>query len=289
MTLEDELSKCKTIKGVSGESIDTKIDNTNTLLSNILEQLVIANSEKALTKLRYYDETRTSTSTEYTSEDVFNFLGQNAEAITVANDGIGTLYVKYTSNGTNYSSEFTIYEGESKKYINVHTLKIRASATGINYRVSEYDIWKGEYKNRLEYLMKPNEESVKFLLLVSSTSSIISYYKAPLAPGSTYHAVDAGTGTDMPYTVLPGYELDVIGYWHSCNQLLEFRLYHSGVLVTNAFVNPNQWTFEHNIVEYMSKDFDPNHLGFTIDLTITNRGSGNLEGSGAMFAILRKV
>lgn len=124
---------------------------------------------------------------------------------------------------------------------------------------------------------------------MSSIPSIISYYKAPLPSGNTYHLVNPTTGADIPDTIAPGYEYDIIGYWLSFSQLMELNLYYNNILTSNAFINPNQWIYEHNIAEFQSKELDPNHLGFTFDVTGTNRGSAVSQGYGTVYGVLRKV
>lgn len=238
---------------------------------------------------KYYNELRVSKTTDYVDEKIFETLSQNAERIIVTNDEAETLYIKYSNNGINYSSESALYEGEVRIYANVHTLRIKTSKPGGTYRVAEQTLTIPSNKKRLAYALKSNEQHRSMAILMSSITSIAAFYKAPLPPTSTYHLVDEISGADMPFTIKPGYEYDILGYWLSFSQFTELNQYYSGILIANAFVEPNQWTFEHNIKEFVSAEFDPNHLGFTLDVTVTNRGSAALQGYGAIYGILRKI
>lgn len=157
--MTDITKKCINVEAI--ENIEPNIENLLLELIKIertsLNEIIKIQNKLTITetKQKYYDEVRTSDTTEYTSEKIYDFLNQNAKNVIVLNDGPGTIYVKYSSNGTSYSSEFTFYEGEAKKYTNVHTLKIRTLLTGVKYRVTEFEIWKQknvDYKTGRGYI-----------------------------------------------------------------------------------------------------------------------------------------
>ncbi len=145
------------------------------------------------------------------------------------------------------------------------------------------------YEMRLDLRLKKNEVKREFTLLISSEESTMGYYKPPLPPLQTYHVVDASTGADLPYTIPPGYELEIIGYWHSVTQLSLTKIYIDGALSSIGYIEPNRWYYEHNIVETKSRDWDPDFSGSTLDVTITNLGSDNLEGYSCIYCILRDM
>jgi len=142
------------------------------------------NDEPSL-RQRYYDEVRTSTSTDYVNEDIFDFLSQNAENITIINDGPGTIYIKYSNNGINYSNEFTLYESEAKKYINTHTLQVRTSITGVSYRVTEFEIWTSTS------VMKGLEGTTLRTVALDSSGNIIGVMKGNYGGSLITIAVDS--------------------------------------------------------------------------------------------------
>lgn len=136
MTTENLLLKLIEI-GEDSKDLLTRISQSQNEIIN----LIGSDIEPSL-RQRYYDEVRTSTSTDYVSEDVFDFLSQNAENIFIINDGPGAIYVKYSNDGIHYSTEFIMYENEIKNYINVYNLKVRTPITDVSYRVTEFEMWK---------------------------------------------------------------------------------------------------------------------------------------------------
>jgi len=136
LTIENSLLKLIEI-GEDSRDILSRISQSQNEIIN----LIGSDTEPSL-RQRYYDEVRTSTSTDYISEDVYDFLSQNAENIFVINDGPGAIYVKYSNDGIHYSNEFIMYENEIKNYINAHDLKIKTPNTGVSYRVTEFEMWK---------------------------------------------------------------------------------------------------------------------------------------------------
>lgn len=79
----------------------------------------------------------------YTRIRVFEILGRTSPRLTVYNDGPGTLFVRASHGRNTWSiTEFPIYEGEAKSYVDVYELRMRATVANLNYRVTEFELWK---------------------------------------------------------------------------------------------------------------------------------------------------
>lgn len=81
-------------------------------------------------------------SASYIRERVFDRLGMKAPKLNVYNDGPGTWYVRHSHDGHNFSEEFPIFEGEAKTYLNIYELRHRSPIAGMNYRITEFELWK---------------------------------------------------------------------------------------------------------------------------------------------------
>ncbi len=81
-------------------------------------------------------------SASYIRERVFDRLEMNAPVLNVYNDGPGTWYVRHSHDGHNFSEEFPIFEGEAKTYLNIYELRHRAPIVDLNYRITEFELWK---------------------------------------------------------------------------------------------------------------------------------------------------
>jgi hypothetical protein len=117
---------------------------------------LLASMERETSSVRsYYYDVSNSISTAYTTDPgdpgssnytrlrVNELIGRNAPKINLYNDGPGTLYVRVAHNVEIFSSsEFPLYEGEAKAYLNVHELRLRASRANCSYRATEYELWK---------------------------------------------------------------------------------------------------------------------------------------------------
>lgn len=79
-------------------------------------------------------------SDKYQSEDVWKKYKRLSRKITVVNVGPGLLYVRTSHNGTYFSEETVIFEGESKDFDEIYTLKLRSPTAFLKYRVTEYNV-----------------------------------------------------------------------------------------------------------------------------------------------------
>jgi len=77
----------------------------------------------------------------YIRDRIFDRIGMLAPKLNVYNDGPGTWNVRVSYEGQQFSDEIAIKEGEKKTYFNVYELKHRSSTLGLNYRVTELDVW----------------------------------------------------------------------------------------------------------------------------------------------------
>lgn len=100
--------------------------------------------------LNYYDTTNVIATSQpieldpesilYQSEDVWKKYKRLSRKITVLNVGPGILYVRASHDGTYFSEETVIYEGNSKDYDEIYTLKLRSPSANLRYRVTEYNV-----------------------------------------------------------------------------------------------------------------------------------------------------
>jgi hypothetical protein len=77
----------------------------------------------------------------YIREQIFDRIGLQARILNIYNDGPGTWYIRISYDGQQFSDEIALLEGEKKTYYNVYELRHRSDTLGLNYRVTELDIW----------------------------------------------------------------------------------------------------------------------------------------------------
>lgn len=77
----------------------------------------------------------------YVREQIFDRIGIVAPKLNLYNDGPGTWYIRISYEGQQFSDEIALLEGEKKTYFNVYELRHRSETVGLNYRVTELDIW----------------------------------------------------------------------------------------------------------------------------------------------------
>jgi len=86
----------------------------------------------------------------YIRDRIFDRIGMLAPKLNVYNDGPGTWNIRASYEGQQFSDEIAIREGEKKTYFNVYELKHRSSTLGLNYRVTELDVWQQTAVSRAE-------------------------------------------------------------------------------------------------------------------------------------------
>ncbi len=129
----------------------TKMDKIVGILSDISKS---AQTPAKVNREYWYDESSiitTANNTAITNPDsnlytrirVFEILGRTSPRLTVYNDGPGTLYIRASHGNNSWSiTEFPVYEGEAKSYIDIYELRMRATLANLNYRVTEFELWK---------------------------------------------------------------------------------------------------------------------------------------------------
>ena len=129
----------------------TKMDKMVGLLSDISK---LTQTPAKVNREYWYDESSSITTANntaisnpdsnlYTRIRVFEILGRTSPRLTVYNDGPGTLYVRASHGKNTWSiTEFPVYEGEAKSYIDIYELRMRATVANLNYRVTEFELWK---------------------------------------------------------------------------------------------------------------------------------------------------
>lgn len=100
--------------------------------------------------LDYYDTTNVITTSQpieldpesnlYQSEDVWKKYKRLSRKITVLNVGPGILYARASHDGTYFSEEAVIYEGNSKDYDEIYCIKLRSPSANLRYRTTEYTV-----------------------------------------------------------------------------------------------------------------------------------------------------
>lgn len=113
----------------------------------------------------------------------------------------------------------------------------------------------------------------------------------PLAPGETVHFIDSETGSELPFIVPAGYTLTSISAGSSFNQDAMMWGYFGGYLRTSVGVPAGgSIAYEAEVVAFGTSLLDPTaESAHPIDVQITNRGGGNLEGGIAIYGILEAV
>ncbi len=129
----------------------TKMDKMVGILSDISKS---AQTPAKVNREYWYDESSvitTANNTAITNPDsnlytrirVFEILERTSPRLTVYNDGPGTLYIRASHGKNSWSTtEFPVYEGEAKSYIDIYELRMRATLANLNYRVTEFELWK---------------------------------------------------------------------------------------------------------------------------------------------------
>ncbi|MBA7597929.1 hypothetical protein ES703_04937 [subsurface metagenome] len=126
---------------------------------------------------------------------------------------------------------------------------------------------------------------------VYNIPSPFAWVQAPLAPGATAHFVDNVTGLALPFTVPKGYTLTLIAGGGSFTEDSITWVYLDNYLVmSGGVVGGGGWVYENRVVGITTATLDPiGATSHTLDLQLTNRGAGNLEGGVEWSGILEAV
>jgi hypothetical protein len=76
----------------------------------------------------------------YQEENVWKKYKRLSRKITAVNIGPGLLYIRLSHDGTYFSEETVILEGESKDFDEIYVLRLRSPTANLRYRVTEYNI-----------------------------------------------------------------------------------------------------------------------------------------------------
>jgi len=126
---------------------------------------------------------------------------------------------------------------------------------------------------------------------VYTIPSPFAWVQPPLAPGATAHYIDNVTGLSLPFTVPKGYTLSLIAGGGGFTEDAIIWAYFDGYLAINGGVmTGGQTSYENRVVEMSTTTVDPTGAApHTVDIQITNRGAGNLEGGIQWVGILEAV
>ncbi len=121
--------------------------------------------------------------------------------------------------------------------------------------------------------------------------SPFAWVNSPLAPGATKHYVDNVTGLALPFTVPKGYTLSLIAGGGTFNEDAQAWVYFDGHLVmSGGIMSGGQSVYENRVIGLTTATVDPAGLAsHTVDIQITNIGTGNLEGGVTLTGILEAV
>ena len=126
---------------------------------------------------------------------------------------------------------------------------------------------------------------------VYNVPSPFAWVQAPLAPGAMAHYVDNVTGLAMPFTVPIGYTATLVAGGGSFTEDAKIWVYLDGYLVmSGGVISGGTGLYENRVVGITTATLDPvGDSAHTIDIQITNRGVGNLEGGVDLTGILEDV
>lgn len=126
---------------------------------------------------------------------------------------------------------------------------------------------------------------------VYSIPSPFAWVTAPLAPGAMAHYIDNVTGIALPYTIPQGYTVSLIAGGGSFTEDAILWVYIDGLLLMSGGVmGGGSLNYENRVVNITTATIDPTGASsHTLDVQLTNRGAGNLEGGVTYSGILEAV
>jgi len=135
-------------------------------------------------------------------------------------------------------------------------------------------------------------QSIKsFYVIFTPLPSPFAWVKPPIAPGVSAHLVDSETNLDMPFTLPEGYTISAVQDSFGFKEDTEVWAYVDTFPIIEFSVSEGGLeVYRNRVIPFNTALLDPtgatSHL---IDLVVTNRGLGNLEGSFALGTILEEV
>lgn len=112
----------------------------------------------------------------------------------------------------------------------------------------------------------------------------------PLAIGVPTYLIDIDTGIPMPYTLSPGYALEVLMLWASFNQNYKAFTDFEGFRFTEFYQDALTVYYENEVLEFDTKYIDPGALlPHLIGFGGENVGLGVMSGFAEVFCVLRAV
>ncbi len=126
---------------------------------------------------------------------------------------------------------------------------------------------------------------------IYSVGGAFSWVVPSLAPGGIQHIIDVDTGMATPFTVPQGYTMTLIAAANATTEDGIAWAYMDGLRILCLGLAPGGVTyFENKLVGVSTASIDPTGaLPHTMDVTFTNLGLGNLQGTIDCVLIIEKV
>jgi len=115
------------IKAAEVELVDLKFDTgINTLTNAVVNEPLIDNVS----------------ATGYTQEQIFSILQRLSPELYFINFGPGTVFLRVTKNGSDFSLQSPVFEGEVKTYYDVFEIRLRSPTANTQYLITEFEYFK---------------------------------------------------------------------------------------------------------------------------------------------------
>ena len=166
------------------------------------------------------------------------------------------------------------------------TKTVTVPAQGVGRPDYQGEQWQAKTLKKVE--LHYNEILKVFAISASAIPSPFSFVVPPLAVGVPTPLIDEDTGLPMPYTVLAGYELEVLMLWSSFDQKAKAYEYAEGFLLSNVFNDAYNIYYENEVLEFSTKWIDPAFaLPHIVNFEVENKGLVAMEGLAQVACILR--
>jgi len=261
------------LKKISSTSTTVNLDNLINLLTNIeviLEEIKVSIEvafPSASARTLYYDVASSNSTAvttplqlndaQYTTEQVYEHIKQNAPRITACNDGPGMWYIRISHDGEQYSDEFPIYEGEYKIIYNIYEIKHRSTVAGMKYRITEFELGREKttyFKSGRGYLRNMTVATGNAVPTVAYTTTNL-------------HDVTTVLGQNSTTGYLKNLDaLNTIFFWIS-HDGTEFGQGGAGLGVEYGRINPNGMTnFDYLDIHSIRVGADVNNVDYELFL-----------------------